>query len=260
MALLLTTSGCLEGFIEPDLTPPAPPRGISTATGDGRIEIFWPANEESDLAGYHVLVSNAYDGEYALIGTTRQNYFIDAGARNGTTYYYAVTAFDYSGNESEPSLDVSYDTPRPEGYNVTLKDYRTSPDLAGYDFSSYSVGPYDDKYTDVFFEYYNGSFYLNVWTDSDILDMGYTKSLYEIEDAPNSGWSESRDARAIAGHTYVVWTWDNHFAKLRINSVSPARVDFDWAYQLQSGNTRLKRSMSGDREALHAGGGAKSRQ
>src|SRR5439155_1027532 len=140
----------------------------------------------------------------------------------------AVTAFDDNGNESSLSKDLAYDTPRPEGYNVILKDYRSSPNLAGYDFSTFSVGPYDDKYTDVYFEYYNGEYYLDVWTDSDIQDMGYTTSLSDIGAAPTSGWSPTRDSRVITGHTYVVWTWDNHFAKIRINAVSAARVDFDW--------------------------------
>jgi hypothetical protein len=252
--------GCNERFIQPDITPPSMPQGISTATGDNVIEIFWNKNTEQDLAGYHLYVSNSYNGKYVLIGTTSQTHFLDKDSRNGTTYYYAVSAFDFDGNESALSQDVAYDTPRPEGYDILLNDYHTSPNIAGYDFSTYSVGPYDDKYTDFFFENYNGKFYFNVWTDSDIQDIGYTTSLYDITDAPTKGWSPTKDAQAIPGHTYIVWTWDDHYAKVRVNSITPAHVDFDWAYQLQSGNTRLKTTVKTERGIHTLGDGVKSRQ
>ena len=84
---------------------------------------------------------------------------------------------------------------------------------------------------------------MDVWDDSDIQDMGYTTSLDEIQVAPESGWSPTKDVRLISGHTYVVWTWDDHFAKFRVSSISPQRVVFDWAYQLRGGNPFLKRGM-----------------
>jgi hypothetical protein len=252
--------GCHERIIEPDITPPSAPRGLATSTGDHLVDIFWLANPERDVAGYNVLVSSSYDGEYILIGTTRGTSFTDAEARNGYTYYYAVTAFDYDNNESVLSKEVAYDTPRPEGYNIPLANFRTTPNSAGYDFSSYTIGDYNDKYTDVYFEYYEGSFYLVVWEDTDIQDMGYTKSLYEIGEAPASGWSPTKDVRVIPGHTYVVWTWDDHYAKIRVNSVSTSRVTFDWAYQLQKSNPRLKRSIIDDRKPLAMGEGATTRK
>ena len=256
---MLLFAGCQAPFVFVDLTPPSPPQGIYTETGDGQVEIFWNRNPEPDLDGYHVLVSRTYSGPFSLIGTTRQTHFVDNAARNGTTYYYAITSYDFSGNESELSTDVAYDTPRPEGYDVVLNNYRTNPATAGYDFSTYSIGPYDDAYTDVFFENYNGVLYLNTWEDSDIQDVGYTSSLYDIGDAPTQGWSPSKDVRVITGHTYVVWTWDNHYAKLRVTSLSGTRVVFDWAYQLQTGNTRLKSSVGTDRGALTQGSGVAGR-
>lgn len=249
--------GCQEHFIQPDYEAPLSPEGLSTATGDGLVEIFWNRNREADLAGYNIYVSYSYRGEYTKIGSSRDAYFLDEGTRNGTTYYYAVTAFDRSGNESELSIDLAYDTPRPEGYNITLRNFRTVPALAGYDFSTNSVGPYNDDYTDVFFEYADGSHYLDVWEDTDVQDMGYTSSLYEIGEAPTNGWSPSKDARLIPGHTYVIWTWDNHYAKLRITGLTASEVRFDWAYQLQEGNTRLKPGTV--RGKLVEGSGARSR-
>jgi len=76
--------------------------------------------------------------------------------------------------------------------------------------------------------------------------MGLTNDIYDIEFAPTTGWSETKDAIANIGHTYVFWTWDNHFAKVRISSITNERVVFDWAYQLTEGETQLKGTRNGD--------------
>ena len=47
--------------------------------------------------------------------------------------------------------------------------------------------------------------------------------------------------KAIIGNTYVIWTWDNHYAKVRVKTLLSERVVFDWAYQLVEGNRELKR-------------------
>jgi len=252
-------AGCQMPSSHRDTNPPSAPKGIYTATGDNLVEIVWFSNPEPDVAGYNVFVSTSYFGRYDLIGSTGSTQFIDYGARNGQTYFYAVSAFDFAGNESDLSKDIAYDTPRPEGYSVVLNDYRVRPNLAGYDFSTYSVGQYNDDFTDIFFEYYNGTYYMDVWEDTDIQDMGYTNSLYDIAEAPEGGWSPTKDARLILGHTYVVWTWDDHYAKFRVTSLSSSRVVFDWAYQLQKGNIRLKTSPH-ERKPLELGAGAKERQ
>jgi len=54
-----------------------------------------------------------------------------------------------------------------------------------------------------------------------------------------AGWSTTRDALAIKGHPYVVWTHDNHFAKVRITDISGTSIVFDWAYQVAPGNPEL---------------------
>lgn len=236
-----------------DTTPPARPVGLWTETGDNFIELLWDDNRDNDVAGYNVFVSSSYDGRYELIGSVRAPYFNDTGARNGSTYYYAVTAYDYDGNESELSRDVAYDIPRPEGYGVVLDDYRRVTGTSGYDFSRYGVVPYNDLYADMYFENYLGVFYMNVRDDSDIQDMGTTGSILDIRQAPSSGWSTTHDVRLVAGHTYVVWTWDDHYAKFRVANISPSRVTFDWAYQLQESNPLLKRAKnsSGERTRVH---------
>ncbi len=252
--LILFVGGCkniVNDFV--DTTPPARPTGLWTETGDNFIELFWNANRDGDVAGYNVFVSGSYDGRYELIGSVREPYFKDRDAVNGSTYYYAVTAYDYDGNESELSRDVAYDIPRPEGYGVVLDDYRRVAATSGYDFSRYAVVPYNDLYADMYFENYQGTLYMNVRDDSDIKDMGPTNSILDIREAPSSGWSPTHDVQLRAGHTYVVWTWDDHYAKFRVTNISGSRVTFDWAYQLQKSNPLLKRAKraEGERSSVH---------
>lgn len=250
LASILFLSGCDE-FDEFDSRPPSEPANIRTITGDNRVDIIWDENYESDVAGYNVYYSYSYDGKYELIGSTEDNYFIDYDAKNGETYYYAVTAYDYNGNESDLSYDVVYDTPRPEGFNQAIFDFNISPNNSGYDFSNYLVVPYNGEDADFFFEIYNGTPYLDVWDDSDIQDIGATNDIWDVDVAPTSGWVQKdsttdnfKYVEAIAGHTYVIWTWDNHFAKVRISNITNERIVFDWAYQLVEGNIELKRGAS----------------
>ncbi|HLF13547.1 MAG TPA: hypothetical protein VI932_01485 [Bacteroidota bacterium] len=256
VAAVLVT-GCKTTVVEVDRTPPFAPRGIYTETGDGFILISWLRNQEPDVAGYKVYSSDAFDGVYTAVGQTTGLTISDFGATNGITAYYAVTAFDDAGNESGLSTDVAYDTPRPEGFGVVLPNFHFNPTGAGYDFSTYSVGPFDDQFTDIFFEFLSGTYFMNVWDDTEIQDVGYTESLADIRYAPTGGWSPTRDVRLILDHTYVVRTWDSHYAKVRIRSLSDTRVIFDWAYQLQPDNTRLKQTV--DRGPLRTGAGFASR-
>lgn len=254
-AVLLTTAlfvGCEDYHSThySDYQAPAPPTGLKVVNGDNRADLSWTRNREGDLSGYNVYFSWSYDGRYELIGTTRSNYFIDSDARNGQKYYYAVTAFDNNGNESELSYELIYAAPRPEGFNRAIFDYRNFPNNSGYYFAGYSVRPYDDLNTDFFFENYNGTFYLNVWQDSDIQDLGPTYDIYDIGYAPTSGWSTTKDVIAKVGRTYAIWTWDNHYAKIRIKTITNERVVFDWAYQLIAGERALKPLMNKERKPL----------
>jgi hypothetical protein len=70
--------------------------------------------------------------------------------------------------------------------------------------------------------------------------MGYTSSLDDISKSPTEGWAPSKSAEAILGHTYVIWTRHDNYAKIRVTSVSASSITFDWAYQTAKGNIELK--------------------
>jgi hypothetical protein len=84
----------------PPSPPPPPPAKSATIT--------WSANTEADLAGYRVYVGKAsgvYNvGTFEVVGRTS---FTVPNLVVGTTYVFAVTAFDKTGQESTKSGEFS---------------------------------------------------------------------------------------------------------------------------------------------------------
>ncbi len=89
---------------------PAAPTGLMATPGNKKVTLDWDDNTEADLAGYNVYRSEVSGGPYtkvATVATVTLSKHNDTGLTNGTTYYYVVTAFDDSGNESGYSAEVS---------------------------------------------------------------------------------------------------------------------------------------------------------
>lgn len=250
-------TGC-DRFCDDD--PPGVPTGLRSVTGDGCVWLRWHPNSERDLIGYRVYRNTEPGGYYEHIASTRYASFTDRDVRNGATYYYAVSAYDEDGNESGLSKETVFDTPRPEGYGLVLRDYTTCPEEAGYNFSEYDVIPYDDPAADIYFEYdWEWDIaYLNIGhSNTDIQDFGYTDDLDDVNYAPELGWSNLGWVEAIVGHAYIIWTWDNHFAKIRIDEMGDGWICCDWAYQIDPGNGELApRPDGGDTQTAEAEGQA----
>ncbi len=256
-AASLFISGCgVNDNYEYDNTPPAAPTGLVVYNGDGRVDVAWNDNRERDVAGYNVYFSFEYDGKYERIGSTTDNYFVDREAINGEKYYYAVTAYDYNGNESELSYEEVYAAPRPEGFDAAIDNSVYYENTSGFSFNTYSPVPYNTDNTDFFFTIDgDGRMYFDVYDDTYIRDMGATNNIYDIEFAPETFPNELY-AQVVLGHTYVIWTWDNRFAKVRPKRVTGNRIVFDWAFQTREGEPMLKRGnierKALDMEALNA--------
>ncbi len=244
-----------------DNTPPSPPTNVKTYLGDNEVELSWSQNPESDVAGYNVYFAYDYWGKYELIGSTPSTYFVDNEAQNGDLYYYGVAAYDYDGNESELSYDEVYGVARPQGMNQSIFEMNNFPNSSGYDFSEFSVLPYNEDSdigtTDFFYEIYEGTPYLTVWLDTEIQDMGETMDIYDITKAPVGGWVSAAQGenikyvKVIPGHTYVILTWDDHYAKVRVGERTSERLIFDWAYQLLEGERMLKsNTRNSDRQPI----------
>ena len=109
-----------------DITAPAAPSDLKATPAVGQIELAWTANDESDpVAGYNiyrnttggVTIGTPLNG--ALLPTPA---FTDSAVALGTTYHYAVTAVDASGNESALSGEASAAPlpPPPGAYSLDL--------------------------------------------------------------------------------------------------------------------------------------------
>jgi hypothetical protein len=247
-AVIALISGCDESTAPRDVHPPAAPRGLRSVTGDGEARLSWLANTESDVAGYRVYMSpcaNGPDCPFDRIGTTGATDFI-APLANGVTRFFAVAAFDRAGNESALTFEDVFDTPRPAGTGLVLTDYVAAPALSGYDFSAFSVVPFDNPNVDVFFGVDGATYRMYApFTDTDLQDAGFTWSLDDIDFAPLSGWSRDGTVELIEGHSSVVRTASglaSHYAKFRVValSASPAQVVLDWAYQIDPDNQELR--------------------
>lgn len=259
LAAMIALAGC-EGdkvyHSDVDLQPPATPRGVYSITGDGQVTIVWLGSDEQDLNGYVIYRSRNPEGPYTKIGEITVNdlplklQFVDRNVTNGQTYYYAVSSFDYAGNLSELSYEDVFDTPRPAGYGVRLYAYDARLNQSAFDFSRYSVTSGNDASADIMVTRDGDALYLEAVDHPDVLtdiqDFGYTADLDVLDWAPPDGWSPNGWAELILGHTYAIWTRDNHYAKIRVTRIASDFIEMDWAYQIDPGNPELKPAIPRD--------------
>jgi fibronectin type 3 domain-containing protein len=79
--------------------------------GPGKAKLAWDPNSESDLAGYRLHIgteSRTYDRQIDVGNDT--TYTVDE-LQPGQTYYFAVTAHNTAGAESDYSNEVDYTEP-----------------------------------------------------------------------------------------------------------------------------------------------------
>ena len=241
--LALAAAGCSSDktVTARDLTAPAAPQALYSVTGDGRVTLHWVKNTELDLSGYRVYRAPAFVGPYDPLGLTTATTWVDDTVANGVTYWYAVSAYDRAGNESDLSVENVHDTPRPEGFDVSLVPTSLEASgTAGFDFSGPTQRLSADPRTDVYFTVLGGTLLMEARDlQTDIQDAGY-HTMDELDWAPPNGWSPTGTAELILGHAYYVFTRDSHYAKFRVTALSSSLVRFDWAYQIDPGNPELK--------------------
>ena len=90
-----------------DTQPPtAPVLNSAIAASTAQVNLSWsPSTDNVGVAGYQVARSGS------VIGTTTATTYTDTGAAPGTSYTYAVRAFDAAGNYSGASNGMSVTTP-----------------------------------------------------------------------------------------------------------------------------------------------------
>ena len=74
------------------------------------MTLTWTANREPDLAGYKVYIGTAsgtYDAPGSSFVTGKVTSYTVSNLPKGQTYFFAITAYDSAGNESQLSAEVS---------------------------------------------------------------------------------------------------------------------------------------------------------
>ena len=100
-----------------DTFPPSAPSGLTVASVNGIVSLFWALNPEADVAGYHLYRAETEDAPasgWQRLTTTPlgKSSFRDDRVVIGRTYFYRLTAVDQVGNESLPS-PVASETVQP---------------------------------------------------------------------------------------------------------------------------------------------------
>ena len=256
----MTLAGCdndNNNVVTPVDKVPTTPQGVYSITGDHSVLVIWNGIYERDVNHYVVYRSlQATTGYVAIANVTADpnpdlDLFIyeyqDFNAINGVKYWYAVSAVDNAGQESPLSAEDVFDTPRPEGTgNILPNDI--APTLAGFNLATGDNVSWDSPAADIWADRVVDIVgtdttvypYINAGDGVDIQDVGYTYEFDDIGWAPDFGWSQLGYCEALEGHTYIVWTADDHYAKVRVTSISlSGALAFQWAWQSVPANLEL---------------------
>jgi hypothetical protein len=209
-------------------------------TGDEKVTVYWRENQDDDIDHYNIYRNNAPTGTFTLIGNADQPPFVDTNVTNGTTYFYAVAAVDTHGRESvNLSFENVFDTPRPEGTNVTLTDANVTAATAGWDFSAFARVSSTSAAADIYYDGTTGDL-IYAGTGVKIQDAGFM-DLVDVDFGPpaTDGWSADGIVEAIPGHSYIVLTANGHYAKFEVVSIGADSIVIDWAYQIDPNNPEL---------------------
>ena len=101
---------------------------LATLAQAATINVSWNPNTEEDLAGYRLYVGEASGqyGEPVDVGNVT-GHVMEITPQHGATYYFALTAYDTSGNESGYSDEASCFVPdgrapeKPTGLKAIIK-------------------------------------------------------------------------------------------------------------------------------------------
>jgi hypothetical protein len=86
--------------------PPPPPPPPASSPANRTATVSWAANSEKDLAGYKLYVGTSSGVYNRTIDVGKVTSYSIALAK-GSTYFFALTAYDNSGNESGRSAEIS---------------------------------------------------------------------------------------------------------------------------------------------------------
>src|ERR1017187_9399842 len=98
-------------YTVPALAPPGPITSIQPALLADGVTLMWDPSPSAEVTGYNVYSSPDSGYGFNLISMSDTNEATIYGLLEGLTYYFEVTAYDYAGQESDFSSEVSYTVP-----------------------------------------------------------------------------------------------------------------------------------------------------
>ncbi len=85
--------------------------GLRFAVTGSQVTLAWDPSPSANIAGYRLYQGNSSRTYNAMLDVGNTNAATSAGLLAGTTYFFAVTAYDTLGLESTFSDEVSYTVP-----------------------------------------------------------------------------------------------------------------------------------------------------
>ena len=77
-----------------------------------QVLLAWDPNDESNIAGYKTHYGTSSRNYAYSVHVGLNESVTISGLQLGSTYYFAVTAYDSDGNESNYSTEISYQMPK----------------------------------------------------------------------------------------------------------------------------------------------------
>ena len=84
---------------------------LASAALAASVTLAWDRNQDTDIAGYRAYYGTSSGNYTAMISVGNQTTCTITNLESGRTYYFAATAYDYNGNESAFSQEISYTVP-----------------------------------------------------------------------------------------------------------------------------------------------------
>lgn len=196
--LILSGSGYMDGYLssiivesgtvtsadtilDAEILEPSVPQNVGAVAGDGKITVTWDPVDDLDLAGYNLYRFNS-PGDVNPIKVNTEpiidNFYVDMGLINGSTYYYTVRSENQDGLTSADS-EMASATPQ-AGPPEPASDLVASlnPNMAV--TLSWNPSPT------------NGVSYYNIYWDSGTGTIDYSPSqVYAIVGASITTWTSS---------------------------------------------------------------------